>query len=78
MVAKGYSQREGIGYGESYAPVARYSSLRYILSLVGEYDLNLTQMDAVSAFLNGPLDEEVYMEQPPYLNVKSDKVCRLK
>lgn len=47
------------------------------MSLVGEYNLNFTQMDAVSAFPNGPLSEEVYMEQPAYLNDNTDRVCRL-
>lgn len=78
LVAKGFSQREGIDYTQTFSPVARYQSLRYLLCLVANLDLNLTQMDAVSAFLNGPLSEEVYMEQPPHFNDNSNRVCKLK
>lgn len=75
LVAKGFTQREGIDYTETFSPVARYNSLRYLLCLVAELDLNLTQMDAVSAFLNGPLSEEVYMEQPYHFNDNTNRVC---
>lgn len=78
LCAKGFSQREGIDYTETFAPVARYTSLRYILAVAAEMDLNLTQMDAVSAFLNGPLKEDVYMEQPPNFNDGTNRVCKLK
>lgn len=78
LVAKGFSQREGIDYGETFAPVARYTSLRYILALTAEMNLGLTQMDAVSAFLNGPLDEEVYMDQPKMFEDGTGRVCKLK
>lgn len=77
LCAKGFSQREGIDCTETFAPVAKYTSLRYILSLTAEMDLHLTQMDVVSAFLNGPLSEDVYMEQPPYFDDKSNRVCKL-
>lgn len=78
LCAKGFSQREGIDYFETFAPVAKYTSFRYILALTAEMDLHLTQMDAVSAFLNGPLNEDVYMEQPPNFEDKSNRVCKLK
>lgn len=78
LVAKGYSQREGIDYSETFAPVARYTSLRYILALSAEMNLELTQMDAVSAFLNGSLEEEVYMDQPKMFDDGTGRVCKLK
>lgn len=78
LVAKGFSQRPGIDYTQTFAPVARYTSLRYILALSAELNLHLTQMDAVSAFLNGPLEEEVYMDQPPNFNDGTNRVCKLK
>lgn len=78
LLAKGFSQREGVDYSQTFAPVARYTSLRYILALAAEMDLNLSQMDAVSAFLNGPLEEDIYMEQPPIFDDKTGRVCKLK
>lgn len=78
LVAKGFSQRPGIDFTLTFSPVARYSSLRFILAIAADMDLEITQMDAVSAFLNGPLREEVFMEQPPHFNDGSNKVCRLK
>ena len=62
--ARGFSQIEGIDYSETYAPVAKLTSIRVILDVVAELDLELEQMDVVTAFLNGNLNELVYMEQP--------------
>lgn len=76
LVAKGFSQREGIDYSETFAPVARYTSLRYILALSAGMNLELTQMDAVCAFLNGSLDED--MDQPKMFDDGTGRVCRLK
>lgn len=78
LVAKGFSQREGIDYSQTFAPVARYTSLRYILAVAAEMDLELSQMDAVSAFLNGALEEDIFMDQPPCFDDKTGRVCRLK
>lgn len=79
LVAKGYSQQPGIDFEETYAPVARYSSIRAVLSLVALYDWELHQMDVKSAYLNGELEEDIYMEQPEGFIVrgKEDWVCRL-
>jgi Reverse transcriptase (RNA-dependent DNA polymerase) len=80
IVAKGYSQTYGIDYDETYAPVVRYSSLRMVLALAAHYDLELHHMDVKSAYLNGDLEEEIYMEQPegaPIIKGKEDWVCRL-
>lgn len=78
LVAKGCSQRAGIDYKETFAPVVRYSSIRFLMSLAIKYDLNMEQMDAVSAFLQGDIDETVYMRQPAFFDDKTGRVCKLK
>jgi len=69
LVARGFSQVEGVDYSETYAPVAKLTSIRVLLDIVAELDLELHQMDAITAFLNGILKELVYMEQPPGFEV---------
>uniref|UniRef100_A0AAV1TT43 Reverse transcriptase Ty1/copia-type domain-containing protein n=1 Tax=Peronospora matthiolae TaxID=2874970 RepID=A0AAV1TT43_9STRA len=64
LVAKGFSQKFGIDYGETFAPVAKFTSIRVILSLAAKYPLKVNQMDIKTAFLNGELDEDIYMAQP--------------
>ncbi|CAN0105982.1 unnamed protein product, partial [Heterosigma akashiwo] len=61
LVAKGYSQQPGIDYAATFAPVVSAPSLRIILSLAAEQGLSLSQLDVQTAFLNGSLDEELYM-----------------
>jgi hypothetical protein len=65
LVAKGYSQVEGLDIGETYAPIARLESIRILLAYATYHGFKLYQMDVKSAFLNGPIKEEVYVEQPP-------------
>jgi len=65
LVAKGYSQEEGIDYDETYAPVARLESIRMLCAFASHKRMKLFQMDVKSAFLNGYIKEEVYVEQPP-------------
>jgi hypothetical protein len=65
LVAKGYSQFEGLDFDESYAPVARLESIRILLAYATYHGFKLYQIDVKSAFLNGPIKEEVYVEQPP-------------
>ncbi|KAK1616634.1 hypothetical protein QYE76_022151 [Lolium multiflorum] len=65
LVAQGFSQIEGIDFGETYAPVARLESIRILLAYASHHNFKLQQMDVKSAFLNGPLHEEVYVKQPP-------------
>ena len=64
LVAKGFLQRYGVDYDETYAPVARYPSIRAILALTAHHDWELHQMDVKSAYLNGDLEEDIYMTQP--------------
>ncbi|KAL8088567.1 hypothetical protein AgCh_038374 [Apium graveolens] len=65
LVAKGYSQQEGIDYDETFAPVARLEAIRIFLAYAAHKKLKVFQMDMKSAFLNGELEEGVYVEQPP-------------
>ncbi|GJY25884.1 retrovirus-related pol polyprotein from transposon TNT 1-94 [Tanacetum coccineum] len=65
LVAQGYNQQEGIDYDETYALVARLDSIRILLTYACYYMFKLFQMDVKSAFLNGVIDEEVYVAQPP-------------
>jgi hypothetical protein len=65
LVAKGYSQIEGLDFNETYAPVARLESICILLAYAIYHGFKLYQMDGKSAFLNGPIKEEVYVEQSP-------------
>jgi len=80
LVAKGFTQIIGIDYDETFSPVARFESLRLLLALAALEDWEIHQMDVKSAFLNGLLDEEIYMEQPQgFIDPDHpDKVCLLK
>jgi hypothetical protein len=64
-VAKGYSQVEGLDFDETYAPIVKLKSIRILLAYATYHGFKLYQMDVKSAFLNGPIKEEVYVEQPP-------------
>ena len=78
-VAKGFRQREGIDYFDPYAPVARITSIRVLIALASIYKLVVHQIDVKTAFLNGDLDEEVYMDQQKgfVLRGNEKKVCKL-
>ena len=80
LVAKGFTQKEGIDYTETFSPVSKKDSLRIILALVAHFDLELQQMDVKTAFLNGELEEEVYMKQPEGFPSSDGEqlVCKLK
>src|SRR6266540_4255602 len=79
LVAKGYTQKEGEDFFDTYSPVARLTTIRVLLSLVASHGLLVHQMDAKTAFLNGELEEEIYMEQPDGFVVhgQEGKVCKL-
>ncbi|CAA7057839.1 unnamed protein product [Microthlaspi erraticum] len=80
VVARGFTQKEGIDYQEVFAPVVKHLSIRILMSLVVKEDLELEQMDVKTAFLHGELEEELYMEQPEgfVVDPKKDQVCLLK
>ncbi|GKE92682.1 retrovirus-related pol polyprotein from transposon TNT 1-94, partial [Tanacetum coccineum] len=80
LVAQGYNQQEGIDYDKIYAPVARLESIRILLAYACALDFKLFQMDVKSAFLNGFINEEVYVGQPPgFIDfAKPNHVYRLK
>ena len=65
LVAKGYNQEQGIDYGEIFAPVARLEAVRLLLAFACLRGFKLFQMDVKSVFLNGIINEEVYVEQTP-------------
>ncbi|CAL9004505.1 unnamed protein product [Prunus brigantina] len=79
LVAKGYAQKPGIDYNETFAPVARLDTIRTLIALAAKNNWKLYQLDVKSAFLNGVLEEEVYIEQPDEFLVKGkeDKVYKL-
>ena len=63
IVAKGYTQKEGIDYEETFSPVAMLKSIRILLSIAAHLDYEIWQMDVKTAFLNGRLEESIYMIQ---------------
>lgn len=80
LVAKGFLQKEGLDYSEVIAPVARLETVRLVIALANSKSWKLFQLDVKSAFLNGPLEEEVYVLQPPgfVLRGSEEKVFKLK
>jgi len=80
FMARGFSQKEGIDYDETFAPVARYTSIRTIISLAAVLGWKLHQMDVKTTFLNGQVEEEVCIEQPDGFVVqrKESPVCKLR
>ncbi len=78
LCAMGYTQKLGIDYHETFAPVVKYKSLRILLVLANLLDYEVKHMDVETAFLNATMKEEVYMRQPPgYDNGQPDVVCKL-
>ena len=79
LVAKGYRQKEGQDLFDTYSPVTRITSIRTLIAIAAIYNLEIHQMDVKTAFLNGELEEEIYMQQPEGFVVKGqeNKVCKL-
>jgi hypothetical protein len=79
LVAQGFSQVAGVDFNETYSPMIRLTSIRFILAFACENNLELRQVDVKGAYLNGIIDENVYMRQPEGFVVpgKEDMVCKL-
>ena len=79
LVIKSYKQKEGLDYFDTHSPVTRISSIRMLIAIATIHNLEIHQMNVKTAFLNGDLDEEIYMEQPEGFIVPGEekKVCRL-
>jgi hypothetical protein len=80
LVAKGYSDVEGIDFGEIFSLVPKLNSIRFVLPLFVAFDFEVEYMDAKTTFLNGYLEEKIYMKKPKDFVVKGKKelVCKLK
>jgi len=80
LVAKGYSQTEGVDFNEVFSPVVKHTSIRVFLPMIAWFDLELEQLDVKIAFLHGELEEQIFMHQPQgfIIEGKEDHVCRLK
>ncbi|KAJ8709420.1 hypothetical protein PYW07_009246 [Mythimna separata] len=79
LVAKGFTQRYGVDYEATFAPVVRHSTLRLLFAIGVENDMDIEHIDVNTAFLNGDLHEQIYMEQPTGFAIEGqNKVCLLK
>ena len=79
LVAKGFAQKEGVDYEETFAPTAKWATIRTLFALAAQNGWKVHQMDVKTAFLNGDLKENVFMSQPEGFAVKGHehKVCKL-
>lgn len=77
LVVRGFTQEYGIDYQETFSPVVKFTSVRAILALAASKQMKLQQFDVKTAFLNGDLEEDVYMSQPIGFDDGSGRVCKL-
>ena len=78
IVVQGFRQKEGIDYDETFAPVIRYESVRLFLAIAARHHLQVHQMDVTTAFLNSPIDKEIFVKPPPGYDLVPGKVWKLK
>lgn len=74
LVAQGFSQRPGINFFDTFSPVAHFSSIRLMTSLAARYNMKIRQFDVTTAYLNGELEEEVFMETPKNLPLILERI----
>jgi hypothetical protein len=74
------SQKEGVDYNEVFSPVVKHTSIRVILAIIAQFDLELEQLDVKTTFLHGNLEEEIFMKQPEGFEIAGNEehVCKLK
>lgn len=77
LVVRGFKQEKGQDYDEIFSPVARFESIRTILAIAAAKRIHKAQIDVKTAFLNGTLEEEIYMRQPKGFEDGTGKVCKL-
>ena len=78
LVARGFSQKERVDFFETFSPVVRYETVRTVLAISSYLDLEIMQFDVKTAFLYGPLEEDIWMDQPEGFDDESGKMCHLK
>ena len=78
LVARGFSQKEGVDFFETFSPVGRYETVRTVLAISLYLDLEMMQFDVKTAFLYGPLEDDIWMDQPEGFDDESGKMCHLK
>jgi len=78
QLSVGFSQQYGMDYEETFAPMAKMTTIRTLIAVASIRQWLISQMDVKNAFLNGELQEEVYMEPPPGVSHNPGEVCKLK